>query len=317
MGLPVRRRLAGGVRLGSLIKSFSFLDAPGSMRFRQVSRPSTSSVSNSGGAVLRPHTATRIGWNIWPALMPSSSAAARRAASRPSWVNSAAARTSRALLEHPPGHRGVALLGDQLGGVVGRQFVGEEEIGRGQHIAQQLDALLDQRRDRQHLRRICVEPGGAPNGSSCSASSSTGSARMCSAFSHTAFGSNGIFFREVDHRVAAVDALERKRVDQFLARHQFAVVLGRPAQQAQEVDERLRQEPGVAIGGDAHHRPVLALGELGAVGRDQQRQVREMRRRRRPAASKISTCLKVLERWSWPRMMWLMRRSASSAQEAR
>ena len=31
------------------------------MRARQVSRPRTSSVSNSGGAVLRPHTATRIG----------------------------------------------------------------------------------------------------------------------------------------------------------------------------------------------------------------------------------------------------------------
>ena len=36
---------------------------------RQVSRPSTSSVSNSGGATLRPHTATRMGWNIWPALI--------------------------------------------------------------------------------------------------------------------------------------------------------------------------------------------------------------------------------------------------------
>ena len=27
-----------------------------------------------------------------------------------------------------------------------------------------------------------------------------------------------------------------------------------------------------------------------------------------PRASKISTCLKVLVRWSWPRMMWLMRK---------
>src|SRR5207249_6776465 len=55
-----------------------------SMRARQVSRPNTSSVPKSGGAVLRPHTATRIGSNIWPALMPSDSAAPRRAASRPS-----------------------------------------------------------------------------------------------------------------------------------------------------------------------------------------------------------------------------------------
>ena len=37
----------------------------------------------------------------------------------------------------------------------------------------------------------------------------------------------------------------------------------------------MRQEAGIAIRGDADHRTVLALGELGAVGRDQQRQVRE------------------------------------------
>jgi len=32
-----------------------------------------------GGAFLRPHTATRIGWNICPAFTPNSWAAARRA----------------------------------------------------------------------------------------------------------------------------------------------------------------------------------------------------------------------------------------------
>src|SRR5437868_1661802 len=35
-----------------------------------------------------------------------------------------------------------------------------------------------------------------------------------------------------------------------------------------------------------------------------------------PSASKMSTCLKVFDRWSWPRMTWLILRSASSAQEA-
>src|ERR1700751_4242600 len=44
-----------------------------------VSLPSTSSVSNNGGAFLRPQTATRIGWNIWPGLIPSSCAAVWRA----------------------------------------------------------------------------------------------------------------------------------------------------------------------------------------------------------------------------------------------
>ena len=93
-------------------------------------------------------------------------------------------------------------------------------------------------------------------------------------------GIERILFGEIHYRVGAVDAFERKGVDQFLARHSLAIVLGRPAQQAQKIDEGVRQKAGVAIGGDADHRAVLALGKLGAIGRHQQRQVREFGRRR-------------------------------------
>ena len=41
------------------------------MRARQTSRPRTVMVSKSGGAFLRPQTATRMGWNMGPALRPS------------------------------------------------------------------------------------------------------------------------------------------------------------------------------------------------------------------------------------------------------
>ncbi len=139
---------------------------------------------------------------------------------------------------------------------------------------------------------------------------------MCLGIQPHGLGIERLLFGEIDHRVAAIDAFERKRLDQFLARHLLAIVLGRPAQQAEKIDEGLRQEAGVAIGGHADHRAVAALGKLGAIGRHQQRQVRELGGVA-PAASKIKTCLKVLVRWSCPRMMWLMRRSASSAQEAR
>ena len=88
-------------------------------------------------------------------------------------------------------------------------------------------------------------------------------------------GIERIFLGEIDHGVGAVDAFERESVDQFLARHALAVVLGRPAEQAEKIDEGVGQEAGVAIGGDADHRAVLALGELGAIGRHQQRQVGE------------------------------------------
>src|SRR3954452_19881357 len=53
-------------------RDFSFSIAC-SMRRSAAARPTASSVPNKGGAVLRPHTATRIGSNIWPALMPSDS----------------------------------------------------------------------------------------------------------------------------------------------------------------------------------------------------------------------------------------------------
>ena len=96
----------------------------------------------------------------------------------------------------------------------------------------------------------------------------------------------------------------------------LAVVFGRPAEQAQEIDESLRQKSGVAIGGDGNHRAVPPLRELAAIGRDQQRQMRELRRLD-AAARKIRMCLKVFVRWSCPRTIWLMRRSTSSAQEAR
>ena len=63
------------------------------------------------------------------------------------------------------------------------------------------------------------------------------------------------------------------------AAHLLAVVLGRPAQQAQKIHESVRQKAGVAIGRDADHGAVAALGKLGAIGGHQQRQVRECRRR--------------------------------------
>ncbi len=52
-------------------------------------------------------------------------------------MNSAVAQNfGAAAFEHALRHGGVAFLRNQLGGVVGRQFVGEEEIGHGQDVAQ-------------------------------------------------------------------------------------------------------------------------------------------------------------------------------------
>src|SRR4029077_3895477 len=59
-------------------------------------------------------------------------------------------------------------------------------------------------------------------------------------------------------------------------------VFWRPAQQTQKVDEGLRKESGVAVGGNANHGTVAALGELRSVGGHEQRKMRELRR---PGAS--------------------------------
>ena len=108
-------------------------------------------------------------------------------------------------------------------------------------------------------------------------------------------GIEGICFVEIDDGVGAIDAFQGEGRGQLRQGEEVAVVLGRPAEQAEEVDECLRQKAGVAIGGDADDRAVAALGELGAIGRDQQREMRELRclRLRWPgrAASKMSRCL--------------------------
>ena len=105
-------------------------------------------------------------------------------------------------------------LRDQFGRVVGRQFVGEEEVGGTVGTSRkQLDALADERRDlRASCRAIRVEAGCSHEGQKQSGcSSSTGSARMCSAFSHTALGSNGSSSVKLTTALAAIDAFEREQ----------------------------------------------------------------------------------------------------------
>src|SRR4051812_29338948 len=87
-----------------------------------------------------------------------------------------------------------------------------------------------------------------------------------------------ILFREVYRGIAVIHAFERKHVRQILARHYFAIVLGRPAQQAYKIDKRLRQKTGIAIRSDADHRSMLALRKLRSIWRDQQRQMSKVRR---------------------------------------
>ena len=128
------------------------------------SLPKTSSVSNSGGAFLRPQTATRMGWNICPGLNSQLlSSGAESLIQRIVFELDVGQHIARAR-EDLQRHRHVSLLRDEFGGIVGRQLIDEEEVGGGEHVAQQLDALANQRRDLQHLFRRDVETGAAHDG---------------------------------------------------------------------------------------------------------------------------------------------------------
>ena len=80
----------------------------------------------------------------------------------------------------------------------------------------------------------------------------------------------------VEHGVARADAVERERLHQFLAREQLAVAFARrPAEQRQEVEHRLGQEPLPLV---LHHRRrAMALAQASLVGAEDQRHVREAR----------------------------------------
>ena len=205
--------------------------------------------------------------------MPSSTLAARRADSSPSCGEFGGGEDFARFAEDGFGHGGVALFGDELGAVVGRQLVGEEEVGDGLHVAQELHALLNEGRDL--ASEIGREAGRRDEGQQFARQFVRGQGTDVLGVEPEGLGVEGVFLGEVDHGVGAIDAFEGEEVDDFVARQFLAIVLGRPAEQAEEIDEGLRQEAGVAIGGDGDDGAVDALGELHAVGRHEQRQVRE------------------------------------------
>jgi hypothetical protein len=180
-------------------------------------------------------------------------------------------------------HGGVPLLRNELGRIVGRQFVHQEKIGSGEDVAQKLDALADERSDGAHFLRRNWESGRVCNREQATAELVDRERADVFGIEPQRFGIEGLVRRgggllEIHHRVRAIDAFQRERVGEFLTRHVLAIIFWRPAQQAQKIDESFRQKSGVAISGDADHRAMSALGELRPVRRDQQRKMRELRR---------------------------------------
>ena len=74
-------------------------------------------------------------------------------------IESGCGENFQRVLEDAAGQCGIAFLGDQLGGVVGGELGEEEEVGGGDGIAQELDALTDKRSDGEKLFGRGMEAG--------------------------------------------------------------------------------------------------------------------------------------------------------------
>ena len=124
------------------------------------------------------------------------------------------ARTSQRLEQDGLGHGGVALLGDQLGAVVGRKLVREEEVGHGLHVAQELHALLNERRDLAEL--VAGREPAADEGQQLARQFVRRQGTDVLGIQPERLGVEGVFLGEVDHGVGAIDAFQGEELDESL-----------------------------------------------------------------------------------------------------
>ena len=151
------------------------------------------------------------------------------------------ARTCSACSKDAAGQGGIALLRNQLGRVVRRELGNKEEVGGGDGFAQELDALADERGDGEELFRRGMEAGLLEEGlQMLRLSSSTGRARMCSALSQTALGSKGSSSVKLTTALARLTPSSVKAAVSSSRVRNSRSFFGRPAEEAEEVDESLR-----------------------------------------------------------------------------
>ncbi len=167
-------------------------------------------VSKSGGAFLRPQTATRMGWNMGPALRPSEAAACAQCLVERIVIESGRGKDLPGVLEDAAGQGGIALLRNQLGRVVGRELGDKEKVGGGDGIAQQLDALADERGDGEELFGRGMEAGLLEERLQFAAELLDGQGADVLGVEPDGLGIEGIFLGEIDDGVGAVDAFERE-----------------------------------------------------------------------------------------------------------
>src|SRR6185437_1309223 len=117
----------------------------------------------------------------------------------------------------------VSFLGDQLGGVVGRELIEEEEICSRDGVAQQLDALANERGDGAELFRGGMKAGLVEEGLQLAAEVLDEHGADVLGVEPDGFRIKGIFIREVDDGVGAVDSFESEGGGEFVESEELAV----------------------------------------------------------------------------------------------
>ena len=120
---------------------------------------------------------------------------------------------------------------------------------------------------------------------------------------------------EVEDRGARAHALEREPFDELGDAHDLGAIVVAPAEEREEVDERLRE---VALGAELLDRDrAVALRELLAVGAEDVGEVPVLAEAARRAPARIWICFGVFEMWSSPRRTCVIPSSQSSTGEAK
>src|SRR5580658_8924299 len=121
------------------------------------------------------------------------------------------------ILQDAEGHCGIPALGrDQLVGIVGCELIDEEEIGGRDSIAQQLDALANERSDGEKLVWRGLEASLFEEGLDAAAEFVDGQGADMLGVEPDSLGIERVNVAEVHHCVRAVDALESESRSQLI-----------------------------------------------------------------------------------------------------
>jgi len=175
-------------------------------------------------------------------------------------------------------------LGDEFGGIVGRELVigQEEKIGGGENVAQEFDAFADERGDGVHFIGGDGKSGGVDDGEQAGAEMVDGEGADVFGVEPEGFGvevSSGVAAGSLKLMTALARLMpSREKASMSSWRVRFSRLSLGDQRAAQEVDEGFGEESGIAVSSDADDGTVAAFGKFRSIGSDEERKMGELGR---------------------------------------